>query len=76
MGLKTIVPTKKGKIGLKKTRSVKKIRGFRSGLESRIGLSKRKYGANKNRYNRGKEGDEQWIKLSYLAMNIDLFSKL
>jgi hypothetical protein len=61
---------KKGKVGLKKTRAVKKIRSLRSTLEAKIGLAKRKFGSDRNRYNRGMEGDHQWIILSFLGMNI------
>lgn len=62
---------KKGKIGLKKTAALKKMRSLRAILEAKIGLNKRKYGGNRNRYNRGTEGDDQWIIFSFLGMNID-----
>ena len=69
-GIKKYYVEKKGKKSLEKSSSLFRVRRLRSIIEAKIGLSKRKHGLRKNLYARGPDGEEQWIRLGCMTMNL------
>ena len=72
-GIKHFLVEIKGKKSLEKTNGVKRIRKIRPAIEAKIGLAKRKYGLGRNKYQRGEDGERQWIQLALSAMNLRLY---